>query len=77
METPLLISGEAARQAMTALAELNERFELIEVTPEDVALEIAMAGTGRIAAGEADDFLSLVPLYLAPSNAERNLLSKA
>lgn len=77
METPLLIAGEAARDAMAHLNELNERFELIEVTSEDVSMEIAIAAANRIAAGETDDFLSLVPLYLAPSNAERNLLSKA
>jgi tRNA threonylcarbamoyladenosine biosynthesis protein TsaB len=61
-------AGEIVREAFAARGEAADFLE-IEAAP--AALEVALAALERLAEGDADDALSLQPLYLAPSAAER------
>jgi len=75
IEAPPLIvcaAGDSARQAMKqACQDQNEEALFANVDAVAAALEVALAGLERLAEGQADDPLSLAPLYLAPSSAER------
>lgn len=71
----LALCGESA--AVDPVAKLLEASSdpcsILEIGPEHLVLELALAGAARFTSGDQDDPLTLVPLYLAPSNAERNL----
>jgi tRNA A37 threonylcarbamoyladenosine modification protein TsaB len=54
-----------------ACEEKGEEALFAQVDAAASALEVALAGLQKLAEGEADDPLSLTPLYLAPSSAER------
>ena len=74
-----LISTPGA--GMRALAEVSDLLrgigmETLEVAPEIFAQNVARLAALRLQNGERDDPLSLSPLYLAPSNAERVLAAK-
>lgn len=75
IEAPPLIvcaEGDSAREAMKQACEAqNEQALFASVDAVAAAVEVALAGLERLAEGEADDPLSLAPLYLAPSSAER------
>ena len=70
---PLLIAGDSAALAADFLVARGEKFHRFEVTPDILGLDLAIAGAAKLASGELDDPLTLAPLYLAASNAERNL----
>lgn len=77
---PLAKHLEMARQfglpvfaAGDATEGLPEDVKTLELVPEAVACTLGAFGAHKILRGQADDPLTLVPLYLAPSNAERNL----
>lgn len=75
IEAPPLIvcaAGDGAQAIMqAACAEQGEAALFATVDAPSAALEVALAALERLAEGEADDPLSLAPLYLAPSSAER------
>ncbi len=73
IEPPILLCGDAAGEAAQLLEARGEAYELAEVAPEAIALEIALAGAAQIVGGEAGNPLEVAPLYLAPSHAERHL----
>ncbi len=75
IEAPPLIvcaQGDSAASAMRQVCqEQDEAAQFASVDAIGAALEVALAALERLAEGEADDPLSLAPLYLAPSAAER------
>lgn len=75
IESPPLIvcaQGDPARDIMKrACEDQDEEAVFATVDAPAAALEVALAALERLAQGEADDALSLTPLYLAPSSAER------
>lgn len=78
IDAPLLLCGASAPQAVEFLTERNETelFQFLELPAEAVAIEIGLTGALQIASGEVPELADLEPLYLAPSNAERNLALK-
>ena len=76
IDAPILICGAAGLQAIELLEARGESdlYQSIEASAATVAIEIAISGAYQIADGEAPDLGELEPLYLAPSNAERNLV---
>ena len=75
LDAPLLICGAAGMQAAELLEARGESdlYDFIEAPAATVAIEIAINGAFQIADGEVPELSELEPLYLAPSNAERNL----
>lgn len=72
---PILLCGAAGLQAVELLEARGESdlYEWLEAPAATVAIEIAIAGAYQIADEETKPLSELEPLYLAPSNAERNL----
>lgn len=66
--------GEVAAAVQGSAAHLE--IQRCDVTPEQLVINIARVAASRAVLGEHDDPLTLAPLYLAPSNAERNLAEK-
>lgn len=78
---PWLTLLSTTGSGMRALNEVSELLsgiqrERFEVAPEDLAKNVALLAAERLKSGERDDPLTLSPLYLAPSNAERVLAEK-
>lgn len=75
IDAPILICGAAGMQAVELLEARGESdlYEYIEAPAATVAIEIAINGAYQIADDEVTPLGELEPLYLAPSNAERNL----
>ena len=75
IDAPILICGAAGMQAVELLEARGESdlYEFIEAPAATVAIEIGINGAYQIADDEVPDLNELEPLYLAPSNAERNL----
>jgi tRNA threonylcarbamoyladenosine biosynthesis protein TsaB len=73
LETSLLVAGNAAPVVAEILAARGEEYSQPEVAREAILMELALSGAIAVASDEAADPLSLSPLYLAPSNAERAL----
>ena len=74
-DEPILVAGDA-RQAVVELLQNVTSKNLVwtvEVSPEETAIQIGRLAAHRLAVGESDDPLSLQPLYVAPSSAERVL----
>jgi tRNA threonylcarbamoyladenosine biosynthesis protein TsaB len=76
IEAPPLLAGGAATAVAELLETQRQEYFLVGASFDEYLSELAVAGATKIAGGEADDALSLQPLYLAPSNAERNLLAR-
>jgi len=76
IEPPLFLCGDAAPEAGALLGARGETYSIANASPQNMALEIALAGAAQIAAGEANDPLQVRPLYLAPSHAERYLAER-
>ena len=74
LETPLLVAGNGAHFIGEILQSRGEEYSQPAATREDILMELALSGAVAIAGDEAADPLTLAPLYLAPSNAERALL---
>ena len=87
IETPLLVvgaldaddedgektMGNALWKEIGAMLEDSSHETIIALIDiQSATIEIALAALSRLQNGEADDALSLQPLYLAPSAAERN-----
>lgn len=76
VDAPLLLAGAAAATVEEILQSCGDEYTIVQPSPEQALLELAVAGAASLAQGEAPELSSLQPLYLAPSNAERNLLSR-
>jgi tRNA threonylcarbamoyl adenosine modification protein YeaZ len=86
LDAPFLLCGGAAQTVADVFEARGGKYSLhappfenppFENPPfEKQLLELAIAGASKIESGEADDPMTLQPLYLAPSNAERNLLAR-
>ena len=74
LETPALLSGAGSENIAAILRERNEEYSQIEPEFEHALIELAIAGAIAVSANEASDPMTLSPLYLSPSNAERNLI---
>lgn len=71
---PLVVCSQGDRAGEIvrgAFSERGEAADFLEIEAAPAALEVALAALERLAEGDADDALSLQPLYLAPSAAER------
>ena len=64
-----VIVQEGQSSAQQIVADLQA--QIIEVTPQDLVQNLALLAAARLQKGERDDPLSVNPLYLAPSSAER------
>ena len=73
LDSPLLVAGNAAPIVAEIFAARGEEYSQPEVTREAILMELALSGAIAIASDEAADPMTLSPLYLAPSNAERVL----
>jgi tRNA threonylcarbamoyladenosine biosynthesis protein TsaB len=76
VESPLLLTGGAASAVGEILTTMGQPHSLVETKLESVLLALAGAGAAKLADSKQDEALALQPLYLAPSNAERNLLAR-
>ena len=72
LKTPLVVVGGASQQIIEAAQTNGDALVAITLAPEAIALAIAQLGEAAIEVG-AGDPLDVMPLYLAPSAAERNL----
>ena len=77
LETPILLAGAGSEKIAAILEARGEEYSAIAPAFEFILIELAIAAAAAIGAGEASDPMTLAPLYLAPSNAERNLISNA
>lgn len=73
---PPWLSFIADASGKNAIAEMTKRLpgygtEIVEITPEILAKNIARLAPSRLQNGQHDDVFALNPLYLAPSSAER------
>jgi tRNA threonylcarbamoyladenosine biosynthesis protein TsaB len=71
----ILVAGEARDEVALSLQEASRQNLIwtVGVSAEETAIGIGRLAVARLASGEGDDPLSLQPLYVAPSAAERNL----
>lgn len=76
LEAPHLLAGEESQSIGKILRDRSEEYSALEISFEQILIELAIAGAAAISAGDASDPMKLSPLYLAPSNAERNLLNR-
>lgn len=74
-ETPPVIAGSYARKLAELLTERGQEHVVVEPKREALLVETAINCANAVAAGRVSDALTLAPLYLAPSNAERNLVT--
>ncbi len=75
-ESPVLF-GQGIEQVADILTEHKQAHVIAKPCREQILLELALAGAHAITDGHSTDPMTLAPLYLAPSNAERNLLQSA
>lgn len=75
-DSPPILCGTGARAMAELLGARGDEYSLVEVGDADALAELALAGAAKIQNGQADSPFDLLPLYLAPSNAERNLLRR-
>lgn len=73
LDAPLLLAGNAAPLISEICAARGEEYSQPKVAREAILMELALSGAIAIASDEAADPMTLSPLYLAPSNAERAL----
>lgn len=73
LKTPFLLAGAGAENIAEILLQRNEEYSAAAPNFEHTLIELAIAGAIAISSNEASDPMTLAPLYLSPSNAERNL----
>ena len=90
-EALVLLTGEAARDILETFSDKGQNgfasqsfalqkgafFQTVDVAVEEVALESGLLAAARLANNQSDDALSLQPLYVALSAAERNLAQRS
>lgn len=69
----VLVSGEAANELAHGA---NQKFDAVFVSVEETTLHLGLLAMQRLARHESDDALTLQPLYVALSAAERNLAQR-
>lgn len=74
---PPVLFGQGIEQVAEILLEGKQPYTIAEPCREQILLELALAGAHTVGDGREADPMTLTPLYLAPSNAERNLLQTA
>ncbi len=74
LETPILLAGAGTEKLAAILQSRGEEYSVVAPAFEFILIELAIAAAAAISAGQASDPMTLAPLYLAPSNAERNLI---
>ena len=72
IDAPLILCGAGSDEASTYLASRDEAHTVVEVDALQVTIELALAGAFQISTEETVPLEDIVPLYLAPSSAERN-----
>lgn len=72
---PVVLWGQGSEQVAQILEQSGQAHAVATPSREQILLEVALAGAHSIKEGREADSMSLTPLYLAPSNAERNLKS--
>lgn len=74
-DEPILVAGDAREKVVELLQNVTFKNLVwaVEVSPEETAIQIGRLAAHRLAVGQSDDPLSLQPLYVAPSAAERVL----
>lgn len=70
---PPILTGGVAGQVAAILQAQQREYSIAAPCREQVLLELAIAGAQAIAERREADPMAVAPLYLAPSNAERNL----
>ncbi len=76
-EKLVVVTGEASRETVKSWGHSTSPQLLpIFVDVEDAALHIGLLAAQRLSRGDSDDPLTLQPLYVALSAAERNLAAK-
>lgn len=74
LSEPILVAGDAREVVIASLqAPVENAVWPVEVSAEETVVQIGRLAAIRLARGDADDPLSLQPLYVAPSAAERVL----
>jgi len=74
LSEPPVLFGPGSEQVAEILTQAEQQYSIAKPCREQILLELALAGAHAITDGRAADPMTLAPLYLAPSNAERNLL---
>jgi tRNA threonylcarbamoyladenosine biosynthesis protein TsaB len=72
IETPIVLCGDGAAQVVAA-AEESDVLAQVETPAEFLAIHLGFIAVRKMLEGEDGDPLAVLPLYLAPSAAERNL----
>ena len=67
------VCGEAYEAVLAELLAAQQNAHVVDVSAQDVANAIAQLGAIKAARGESDDAMTLQPLYIGVSNAERVL----
>lgn len=75
LTVPSILTGPGAGMMTELLTSCGQAHTVIEPKREAVLVEMAISGADAVFSGETSDPLTLAPLYLAPSNAERNLVA--
>lgn len=75
LQTKFLLAGGNIESVAAILKGRGEESIIYQPPFKDTLIELAIAGAAAISAGDASDPMTLSPLYLAPSNAERQLLN--
>lgn len=70
---PVTVCGEARAAVLSELLAAQQNARETDVSIENVAVAIAQLGAIKAARGESDDAMTLQPLYIGVSNAERVL----
>lgn len=74
-DEPILVAGDVREEVVQSLQKvpLKKSVWKVEVSAEETVIQIGRLAAARLAIGDGDDPLSLQPLYVAPSAAERVL----
>ncbi|RYX85025.1 tRNA (adenosine(37)-N6)-threonylcarbamoyltransferase complex dimerization subunit type 1 TsaB [bacterium] len=72
IDAPVILCGAGSDEASTYLTSRDEAHTVVDVDTMQVAIELALTGAFQISTEETGPLEDIVPLYLAPSSAERN-----
>lgn len=77
-DLPVFVCGETSQKIADEMQEIASTFsiESIGLDAEKIAVAVAQLGAQKIERGKSDDLLTLQPLYIGVSNAERVLAER-